>query len=98
MGLFDYAKLSGWKTRSAQNIDESFVVLVHIPGSGGLPYHDTYLVGCSTHEEAEAKIKDLYPSEPNLKLYVSPLRVGDTKDLKLARNEVREWQCPPRCQ
>src|SRR6266851_8320129 len=51
-----------------------------------------YLVGCSTHEEAEAKIKDLYPSEPNIKLYVSPLRVGDTKDLKLARNEVREWQ------
>jgi hypothetical protein len=60
--------------------------------AGGLPYHDTYLVGCSTHEEAEAKIKDLYPSEPNIGLYVSPLCVGDTKDLKLARNEVREWQ------
>ena len=67
-------------------------MLVHIPGGGDLPYQDTYLVGCSTHEEAEAKIKDLYPSELNLKLYVSPLRVGDTKDLKLARNEVREWQ------
>ena len=90
MGLFDYAKPSGWKTRSAQNIDEGFVVLVDIPVEGGLPYHDTYLVGCSTHQEAEAKIKDLYPSEPNLKLFVSPLRVGDTKDLKLARNEVRE--------
>jgi hypothetical protein len=92
VGLFDYAKLSGWKTRSAQSIDEGFVVLVHIPVGGGLPYQDTYLVGCPTHEEAQAKIKDLYPSEPNIKLYVSPLRVGDTKDLKLARNEVREWQ------
>ena len=92
MGLFDYAKLSGWKTRSAQNIDEGFVVLVDIPVEGGLPYHDSYLVGCSTHQEAEAKIKDLYPEEPNIRLYVSPLRVGDTKDLKLARNEVREWR------
>ena len=92
MGLLDYAKLSGWKTRSAQNTGEGFVVLVYIPDSDGLPYQDTYLVGCSTHEEAEAKIKDLYPSEPNLRLYVSPLRVDDTKDLELARNEVREWQ------
>ena len=95
MGLFDYAKPSGWKTRSAQKIDEGFVVLVDIPVEGGLPYHDTYLVGCPTQEEAEARIKDLYPSEPNIKLYVSPLRVGDTKDLKLARNEVREWQSSP---
>ena len=92
MGLFDYAKVSRWKTRSAQNIDEGFVVLVHIPVGGSLPYQDAYLVGCSTHEEAEAKIKDLYASEPNIRMYVSPLRVGDTKDLKLARNEVREWK------
>ena len=92
MGLFDYAKLSGWKTHSAQNIDQGFVVLVHIPVGGGLPYQDTYLVGCSSHDEAEAKIRDLYPSEPDIRLYISPLRVGDTKDLKLARNEVRAWQ------
>jgi hypothetical protein len=92
VGLLDYAKLSGWKTPSAPNIGEGFVVLVHIPDSDGLPYQDTYLVGCSTHEEAEAKIKDLYPSESKMRLYVSPLRAEDTKDLKLARNEVREWQ------
>jgi hypothetical protein len=73
-------------------IDEGFVVLVHVPVGSGLPYQDTYLVGCSTHEEAEAKIKELYPSEPNVRLYVSRLRAGDRKDLKLARNEVREWQ------
>jgi len=92
VGLLDYAKLSGWKTRSALNIDEGFVVLVHVPVGSGLPYQDTYLFGCSTHEEAEAKIKELYPSEPNIRLYVSRLRAGDRKDLKLARNEVREWQ------
>ena len=86
--------MPNFRTRGAQNIDEGFVVLVHVPVGAGLPYQDTYLVGCSTYEEAEAKIKDLYPSEPNIRLYVSPLRVGDTKDLKLARNEVREWQGP----
>jgi hypothetical protein len=91
VGLLDYAKLSGW-TRAAHNIDEGFVVLVHVSVGSGLPYQDTYVVGCSTHEEAEAKIKELYSSEPNIKLYVAPLRVGDTKDLKLGRNEVREWQ------
>jgi len=92
VGLLDYAKLPGWKTRSAHDIDEGFVVLVHVPVGSDLPYQDTYLVGCSTHEEAEAKIKELYPSEPNIRLYVSRLRAGDRKDLKLARNEVREWQ------
>jgi hypothetical protein len=92
VGLLDYAKLSGWKTRSTRNIDDGFVVLVHVAVGSGLPYQGTYLVGCSTHEEAEAKIKELYPSEPNLRLYVSSLRVDDTKDLKLARNEVREWR------
>jgi hypothetical protein len=92
VGLLHFTKLSGWKTRSAQDLDEGFVVLVHVPDGSGLPYHDAYLVGCSTHEEAEAKIKDLYPTEPNVRLYVSPLCGGDTKDLNLAPNEVREWQ------
>jgi hypothetical protein len=69
-----------------------FVVLVHISFGGELsPYRGTYLVGCATHEEAEAQVKDLYPSEPNLVLHVAPLRVGDMNDLKLARNEVRPW-------
>jgi hypothetical protein len=92
VGLLHFTKLSGWKTRSAQDLDEGFVVLVHVPDGSGLPYHDAYLVGCSTPEEAEGKIRDLYPSEPNVRLYVSPLCVGDTNDLKLAPNEVREWQ------
>jgi hypothetical protein len=82
----------GGKRAARITFDEGFVVLVHVPVGSGLPYQDAYLVGCSTHEEAEAKIKELYPSEPNIRLYVSRLRAGDRKDLKLARNEVREWQ------
>jgi hypothetical protein len=92
VGLLHFTKLSGWKARNARNVDEGFVVLVRVQDDSDLPYHDAYLVGCSTPEEAEGKIRDLYPSEPDVRLYVSPLCVGDTKDLKLARNEVREWQ------
>jgi hypothetical protein len=75
-----------------QNVDEGFVVLVRIPDGSALPYQDAYLVGCPTHDEAEARIKDLYPSEPNMRLYVLPLCVDDTKDLELAPNEVRAWE------
>jgi hypothetical protein len=72
--------------------EEGFVVLVYIPIGGTMaPYRDVYLVGCASHEEAEAKIIDLYPSEPEIRLYVSPLRIGDAKGLRLARNEVRSW-------
>jgi hypothetical protein len=82
-------------SRNVPEDDGAFVVLVHITVGGGLsPYRDAYLVGCATHEEAEAKVRDLYPTEPNLALYVSPLRVGDAKGLKLARNEVRPWHHP----
>jgi hypothetical protein len=77
------------------DVGEGFVVLVHITVGGGLsPYRDVYLVGCSTYEEAEASIKELYPSEPNMELYVSPLRHGDMKGLKLEPNEVRPWRDP----
>jgi hypothetical protein len=76
--------------------DRGFVVLVHVAVGGGLaPYRDVYLVGAATHEEAQARVKDLYPEEPNLTLYVSPLRAGDAKGLKLARNEVRPWNNEP---
>jgi hypothetical protein len=72
--------------------EEGFVVLVHIPTGGGLlPYRDVYIVGCSTRDEAEARIRGLYPSEPDIRLYVSPLCTSDTKSLRLARNEVRPW-------
>ncbi len=61
--------------------DEGFVVLVHIPVGSGLPYQDTYIVGCSTHEEAEAKIKNLYPSEPNIRLYAPSNLAGSRRCL-----------------
>lgn len=74
-----------------QNVDGGFVVLVHIPLGDGSPYRDAYLVGGSTHEEAEAKVKDLYPGEANIRVYVSPLRADDAKGLELASHDVRPW-------
>jgi hypothetical protein len=72
--------------------EDGFVVLVHIPmGRPMAPYRDVYLVGSSTSDEAEARIKDLYPSEPNLMIYASPLQISAAKNLRLARNEVRSW-------
>jgi hypothetical protein len=74
-----------------QNVD-GFVVLVNIPFDSDSPYRDAYLVGCSSHQEAEAKVKDLYPGEPDIRLYVSALRPEDARSLKLASNEVRSWE------
>jgi hypothetical protein len=77
------------------DVEEGFVVLVYILLGGGLlPYRNVYLVGCSTSEEAEASIKGLYPTEPNIGLLVPPLRRGDMKGLKLEPNEVRPWHDP----
>jgi hypothetical protein len=75
-----------------EDSDGGFIVLVHITVGDGLsPYRDVYLVGCSTDEEAKARITNLYPSESNIKLHVAPLRIDDTKDLRLVRDEVRPW-------
>lgn len=73
----------------AEHVPDAFVVLVHIPVENGAPQRETYLIGCSTREEAESRIKDLYPSEPNIRVFASPLAVSETETLKLAPNEIR---------
>jgi hypothetical protein len=75
-----------------QYVDEAFVVLVHIPVDDGAPHRENYVVGCSTREEAEARIKSLYPSEPNITLFASPLSATETEGLKLMAGEFRPWQ------
>jgi len=39
-----------------QYVDEAFVVLVHIPRDNGETQRESYVIGCSTREEAEARI------------------------------------------
>jgi hypothetical protein len=73
-------------------VDEAFTVLVHIPVDGGPPQREAYIVGCPTREEAEARIKSLYPSEPNIKLFAARLSTIETKGHKLMAGEFRPWQ------
>lgn len=72
--------------------DEGYVVLVHIPVSGGPRERAAYVVGCATPEEAVSEVRELYRDESTATFYCAPLRVGDTKGLKLGVGEVRPWQ------
>jgi hypothetical protein len=73
-------------------VDEAFVVLVYIAVDNGTPQRETYVIGCCTREEAEARIKHLYPSEPNIQLFASPLSATEAEGLQLMEGEVRPWQ------
>ena len=73
-------------------VDEAFKVLVHIHGSGGAPLRETYVVGCPTREEAEAKIRGLYPMEVDAKVFATALSVSETKEQKLMAGEFRPGQ------
>ena len=79
-------------TGMSQYADKAFVVLVHIPVENGPPRRESYVVGCPTREAAEARIKSLYPSEPNIKLFASPLSATEADGLKLMADEFRPWQ------
>ena len=73
----------------AQYVNEAFVVLVHVLLDGGETHRERYVIACSTREEAEARIGDLYASEPNVKLFASALSASETEELKLMPGEFR---------
>ncbi|SHG10390.1 hypothetical protein SAMN05444169_0553 [Bradyrhizobium erythrophlei] len=75
-------------------VDEAFTVLVHIHGSGGAPRRETYVVGCPTREEAEARIRGLYPLELEVKVFATSLSATETKAQKLMAGEFRPWESP----
>jgi hypothetical protein len=72
--------------------DQAFTVLVHIPVDNGAPQRETYVIGCSSREEAEARVRHLYPYEPDITLFASPLSEADAEDLQLTVGEIRPWQ------
>jgi hypothetical protein len=47
------------------------------------------VVGCSTREAAEAKIKSFFPPEADVRVFASRLTSRETVALKLLSNEVR---------
>ena len=67
------------------------MVLVHKLLDGGEIQRASYVIGCSTRAEAEARIICLYPPESNIKLFASPLTYTETKGLNLTAGEYRPW-------
>jgi hypothetical protein len=72
-------------------VDEAFTVLVHIPVDGGAPQRETYVIGCPTREEAETRIRGLYPTELEVRVFATPLCASETKGQKLMAGEYRPW-------
>jgi hypothetical protein len=49
----------------SEYVSKAFMVLVHIPVENRLPERESFVVGCATRDEAEAKIRSLCPPEPD---------------------------------
>jgi hypothetical protein len=71
---------------------KAFVVVVHILVESGSAERESFVVGCSTREEAEAKIRSLYPSEQDIRLFALALSAIETEGLDLVAGEIRRWQ------
>jgi hypothetical protein len=77
----------------SEYVDEAFTVLVHIPViGGGPPQRESYVVGCPTREEAEAKVRGLFPRELEVRVIATALSVTEAKAQKLSAGEFRPWQ------
>jgi hypothetical protein len=78
----------------AQNqfADRGFAVLVQIPLDRHLPERkDAYVVACTSVEEADAKIRQIYPSDLKARIFIAPMLAGDIRVLRLEPGEVRPW-------
>jgi hypothetical protein len=78
--------------RMTEYADQAFTVLVHIPVDNGASEREIYVIGCSSREEAEARIRHLHPYEPDIKVLASPLSAAEAEDLQLTVGEIRPWQ------
>jgi len=73
------------------DVSKAFMVLVHIPVQNRLPQRESFVVGCATREEAEAKIRSLYPPELGVGLFALALSALETEALELSEGEIRRW-------
>ena len=75
----------------SQHVSKAFVVLAHIPIENGLPERERFVIGCSTREEAETRIRSLYPSQQNIRVFALALSARETEGLELSEREIRRW-------
>jgi len=74
-----------------QYVDEAFVVMLHVHAADGSTQRREYVVGCSTREAAEARMKSFFPPEADVRVFASRLTSRETVALKLLPNEIRRW-------
>jgi hypothetical protein len=73
----------------SEYVGKAFAVLVHVPVENGLPQRESFVVGCATREEAEAKVRSQYPPELDIGLFALALSALETEALKLSEGEIR---------
>jgi hypothetical protein len=73
----------------SEYVTKAFMVLVHIPVENRLPQRESFVVGCATREEAEAKVRSLYPPELDIALFALALSALETEELELSEGEIR---------
>ncbi len=74
-----------------QHVSKAFVVSVHIAVKNELPKRESFVVGSSTREDAEATIRSLYRSDLGIRVFALALSATETERLDLAAGEIRSW-------
>jgi hypothetical protein len=91
-----HRRLTCIAARMSKHVNKAFVVLADIPvENGGWPRRESFVVGCSTREEAEATIKSRYPPEQKVRAFALVLSAIETEKLDLDVGEVRSWSAQP---
>jgi hypothetical protein len=74
-----------------QYVDEAFIVLLHVYAPNGFTERAEFVVGCSTREAAEQRIKSFFPPEADVRVFASRLSNRETAALNLLPDEIRRW-------
>jgi hypothetical protein len=71
-------------------VAEAFAVMVHVYGDDEHPLREEYVVGCSTREAAEDRIKRYFPPGIEIRVFALSLSASETAALNLLPDEVRQ--------
>ena len=73
----------------SEYVSKAFVVLVDVTVENGLSHRESFVIGCPTRDEAEARIRSLYPSEQNVRVFALALSTLEAETLELSEGEIR---------
>jgi hypothetical protein len=75
----------------SQYVSKAFVVFVEVTVENDRTRRESFVVGCSTREEAEATIRDLFQSEQDVRMFALALSTLETEELQMTAGEIRSW-------